>query len=110
MLDALHIVSPDGRVKTGGDAVPTLIGAFPIGVGVERILRGSAALMRLVHRFYGFLTRFRDRLVCRLEPAGRSAGSGLWRARRGASGFSCTPPPRPGIRGSPESRRPGPRV
>ena len=77
MLDALHVVSPDGRVTTGGDAVPTLIGAFPIGAGVERILRGSAALMGVVHRFYGFLTRFRDRLVCRLEPAGTSAGSGL---------------------------------
>ena len=77
MLDALHVVSPDGRITTGGDAVPTLIGAFPIGAGVERILRGSAALMGVVHRFYGFLTRFRDRLVCRLEPAGTSAGSGL---------------------------------
>ncbi|TLZ74201.1 MAG: DUF393 domain-containing protein, partial [Methanobacteriota archaeon] len=77
MLDALHVVSPDGRITTGGDAVPTLIGAFPIGAGVERILRGSAALMGVVHRFYGFLTRFRDRLVCRLEPAGTSAGSDL---------------------------------
>lgn len=77
MLDAFHIVSPDGRVTTGGDAVPILIGAFWIGAGVERILRGSSALMDIVHRFYGFLTRFRDRLVCRLEPAGTSEGSGL---------------------------------
>ena len=77
MLDALHVVSPDGRVTTGGDAIPTLIGAFPIGAGVERVLRESAPLMRVVHRFYGFLTQFRDRLVCRLEPAGTSAGSGL---------------------------------
>jgi predicted DCC family thiol-disulfide oxidoreductase YuxK len=77
MLDAFHIVSPDGHVSTGGDAVPTLIGAFPIGSGAERVLRGSASLMGIVHRFYGFLTRFRDRLVCRLEPAGTSAGSGL---------------------------------
>ncbi len=77
ILDAFHVVTPDGRVTTGGDAVPTLIGAFPIGAGVERVLRGSSALMGFVHRFYGFLTRFRDRLVCRLEPAGTSAGSGL---------------------------------
>ncbi len=76
MLDAFHILSPDGRLTTGGDAVPTLIGAFPIGAGVERFLRGSSALMVVVHGFYGFLTRFRDRLVCRLEPAGTSAGSG----------------------------------
>jgi len=77
MLDALHVVSPDGHVTTGGDAVPTLIGAFPIGAGVERVLRGSTALMGVVHRFYGFVTRFRDRLVCRLEPSGTSAGSVL---------------------------------
>lgn len=76
MLDAFHIVSPSGRVTTGGDAIPTLIGAFPTGGGVERLLRGSSALMATVHRFYRFLTRFRDRLVCRLEPAGTSAGSG----------------------------------
>ncbi len=76
MLDAFHVVSPDGRVTTGGDAVPTLIGAFPVGAGVERVLRGSSALLGVVHRFYAFLTRFRDRLVCRLEPAGMSAGSG----------------------------------
>ena len=77
MLDALHVVSPDGHVTTGGDAVPTLIGAFPIGAGVERVLRGSTALMGVVQRFYGCVTRFRDRLVCRLEPAGTSAGSVL---------------------------------
>src|SRR3989442_14735732 len=52
MLDALHVVSPDGRVTTGGDAVPTLIGALPIGAGVERVLREAAPLMRVVHRFY----------------------------------------------------------
>src|SRR2546428_609141 len=31
MLDAWHIVTPDGHVTTGGDAVPTLVSAFPIG-------------------------------------------------------------------------------
>src|SRR3989442_5033259 len=49
MLDALHVVSPDGRVTTGGDAVPTLIGAFPIGAGVERIPPGTGALHGRVH-------------------------------------------------------------
>src|SRR5207245_1190156 len=29
MLDALHVVSPDGHVTTGGDAVPNLNGSFP---------------------------------------------------------------------------------
>src|SRR2546428_11297170 len=70
MLDALHVVSPDGRVTTGGDAGPTLIGAFPIGARVERIPRGSAALTCLGHRLDGFLTRWRDPLGCRMERAG----------------------------------------
>ena len=76
ILDAFHIVAPDGQVTSGGDAVPTLIGAFPMGAGFGQLLRGSTALMGAVHRFYSFLTRFRDRLVCRVEPAATSAGSG----------------------------------
>jgi len=75
MLDAWHMVAPNGQVTTGGDAVPTLVGAFPIGAGFGRLLRGSSHLMRQVHRFYAFLTRFRDRLVCRLDAAPPSARS-----------------------------------
>jgi len=75
MLDAWHIVTPDGQVRTGGDAVPTLIGAFPIGAGLGRLLRESSVLMRQIHRLYAFLTRFRDRLVCRLDAAPPSVGS-----------------------------------
>jgi predicted DCC family thiol-disulfide oxidoreductase YuxK len=75
MLDAMHIVTPDGQVTTGGDAVPTLVGAFPIGAGLGRLLQGSSGLMRQVRRFYAFLTRFRDRLVCRLDAAPPSADS-----------------------------------
>src|SRR2546428_8195747 len=108
MLDALHVVSPDGHVTTGGDAVPTLIGAFPIGAGVERVLRGSTALMGVGHRFYGFVTRFRDRLVCRLEPAGTSAAAGPRRGGGAGSRFSCSPPPRPGILRSPAAPRSAP--
>ena len=77
LLDAFHMVSPAGTVSTGGDAVPTLIEAFPIGAGFARILRGSATLMVGVRSVYGFLTRFRDRLVCRLDSPPTSAGSGL---------------------------------
>src|SRR2546428_9410375 len=77
MLDALHVGAPAGPCTPGARAVRTLIAPFPIGAGVERVLRESAPLMRVVHRFYRFLTQFRDRLVCRLEPAGTSAGSGL---------------------------------
>lgn len=76
ILDAFHIVSPDGRVMTGGDAVPVLIEALPMGGGLGRVLRASPALMARIRCAYGFLTRFRALLVCRVEPAGTWAGSG----------------------------------
>src|SRR2546422_4564858 len=101
MLDAWHMVAPNGQVTTGGDAVPTLVGAFPIGAGFGRLLRGSSGLMRAVHRFYAFLTRFRDRLVCRLDaapPAARSPPRRGTAAPSGSSGGRRRPR---GARGSP---------
>ena len=76
VLAVFHMIDPGGRITSGGDAVPTLIEAFPMGVGFARVLRGSEALMRRVRRSYVFLARFRDRLVCRVAPAATSAGSG----------------------------------
>src|SRR2546428_6649167 len=101
MLDAWHIVTPDGQVTTGGDAVPTLVGAFPIGAGLGRLLAGSSGLMRQVHRLYAFLTRFRDRLVCRPDAAPPSAGSPPRRGTRASLGFVRGPPLFPGSPGAP---------
>ena len=75
MLDAFHIVAPSGQLTTGGDAVPTLIEALPMGAGFGRILRSSQGLMSRVTAFYGFLTRFRDQLVCRVAFGETSEGS-----------------------------------
>lgn len=74
ILDAFHMVSPAGQITTGGDAVPTLIEALPIGAGFGRIVRRSEGLMTRVRAFYGFLTRFRERLVCRVDFAVTSEG------------------------------------
>src|SRR2546428_5434819 len=105
MLDAWHMVAPNGQVTTGGDAVPTLVGAFPIGAGLGHLLRGSSGLMRQVHRLYAFLTRFRDRLVCRLDAAPPSAGSAPRPEARRASRFSRVPRPPPGTLGTPGGAR-----
>src|SRR5207253_1828346 len=78
MLDAFHIVAPNGQLTTGGDAVPTLIEALPMGAGFGRILRSSQGLMSRVTAFYGFLTRFRDQLVCRVAFGETSEGSPRW--------------------------------
>jgi predicted DCC family thiol-disulfide oxidoreductase YuxK len=69
VLDAFHVVSPNGRVTTGGDAVPTLIEALPMGAGLGSLLSDSPTLMSRVHAAYRFLTRFRERLVCHVAPA-----------------------------------------
>ena len=74
IFDAFHMITPSGGLATGGDAVPVLIEALPMGAGFGRILRGSGALMSAVHSFYQFLTRFRDRLVCRVDARATSAG------------------------------------
>ena len=76
ILRAFHMISPGGRVATGGDAVPIVIEALPMGAGLGRILRGSRGLMARVHAFYRFLTRFREQLVCGVEPPGTWEGSG----------------------------------
>src|SRR2546428_711365 len=105
MLDAWHIVTPDGHVTTGGDAVPTLVGAFPIGAGLGRLLAGSSGLMRQGHRLYAFLTRVRDRLLCRLDAAPPSAGSFPRPRDRAALGVRRRPQSSPGTRGTPGPRR-----
>src|SRR5437879_13560935 len=56
MLDAWHIVTPDGRVTTGGEAVPTLVGAFRIGAGLGRLLAGPAGVVRQAQQPYEVLT------------------------------------------------------
>src|SRR5256712_9976068 len=84
MLDAWHIVTPDGRVTTGGDAVPTLVGAFPIGAGLGRLLAGSSGLMRQVPRPYAVLPRFPDPPVFPLGRAPPAGGFCPWRGDRGA--------------------------
>lgn len=75
VFGAFHMVSPGGRLTTGGDAVPSLIEALPMGAGLGRILRESRGLMSRVYAAYGFLTRFRAQLVCAVAPAGTSEGS-----------------------------------
>jgi predicted DCC family thiol-disulfide oxidoreductase YuxK len=75
VFDAFHIVAPSGQLTTGGDAIPILIEALPMGAGFGRILRSSRGLMAQVHAFYRFLTRFREQLVCRVAFAGTSEGS-----------------------------------
>jgi predicted DCC family thiol-disulfide oxidoreductase YuxK len=73
-LSAVHVVTPDGRVTTGGDAVPAMIEAFPAGGGLAHLVRDSPAIMTYVRRAYGLVMRVRDVLTCRVDASASSAG------------------------------------
>jgi len=68
LVSAYHMVSPDGRVTSGGDAVPVLLQALPLGGGLGRLVADSASLMRVAHRGYDLAARFRGALMC-VAPA-----------------------------------------
>src|SRR2546428_11607676 len=87
MLDAWHIVTPDGHVTTGGDAVPTLVSAFPIGAGLGRLLAGSSGLMRQGPRPCAVRPRVRGRVRCRPGPGPAAPGACPRRGGRGRGGF-----------------------
>ena len=70
---AYHVVSPDGRVTTGGDAVPALLEVMPMGAGFGRLLRGSQSLMERIRTLYGFAATFRGALTCRVDGSSDSA-------------------------------------
>lgn len=82
-LDAFHVLSPDGDVSTGGQAVPALLGALPVFSGLARLLRGSSPLMDGVGRLYAFLARFRDALICRVDFASAAAPTANRQSERG---------------------------
>ena len=72
ILDAAHVVVPDGRVTTGADAMPALLGGLLGNPRLERLLRSSATSMRLFSRLYGILVELRGHLTCGF-PAPASA-------------------------------------
>lgn len=74
-LGAAHMVSPDGRVSSGSDAMPALVAALVAGPRFERRLRGSRASMAALARLYGLMVATRSALTCAVAggaAAGRS--------------------------------------
>ncbi len=72
VLDAAHAVSPDGRVTTGADAMPTLIGALLGRPLVEARLRSSRSSMRTLSRLYRILVGLRGHLSCGVGAASKA--------------------------------------
>lgn len=64
LMSAYHIVDPEGRVTSGGDAVPVLLETLPLGRGLGRLVAGSPSLVGFAHRTYAIAVRFRAALTC----------------------------------------------
>lgn len=78
ILDAMHAVTPDGRVLTGGDALLAILAALFSGPALETLLRKSTATTAVLHRVYLILVEFRGHLTCRFDaPSSSSAARSL---------------------------------
>lgn len=73
MLEAAHAVAPDGRVTTGADALPTIVGAIVGTPRAEGWLRSSPSSLRALSRIYAFLVRFRSQLTCGISVPASAA-------------------------------------
>jgi predicted DCC family thiol-disulfide oxidoreductase YuxK len=67
----MHLVLPDGRIFTGGAAVPELLRLLP-GGGVPRLLFLVPGVAWLAGKAYDFVARHRHRFGCE----GGSCGAG----------------------------------
>ena len=73
VLDAAHAVSPDGRVTSGADAMPTIAGALLGAPRLEAWLRSSRSSRRILSRLYAILVGLRGHLSCGFD--GTSSGA-----------------------------------
>ncbi len=67
--DTMHLVGPDGRIASGGDALPGLVASLWSGPELERLLQASPAAMSSMRRLYAVLVELRGRLTCRTSSA-----------------------------------------
>jgi predicted DCC family thiol-disulfide oxidoreductase YuxK len=77
-LESWHVRSPDGRLWSGGDAVPVVLRLLPGGKGLAWVATRSP---RTVDRLYGFVARNRSTLgrlvgarACAVDPSARTSG------------------------------------
>lgn len=77
-LESWHVRSPDGRLWSGGAAVPPVLRLLPGGSGLASV---AARFPRTVDRLYRFVARNRSTLgalfgakACAVDPSARTSG------------------------------------
>ena len=77
-LESWHLRSPDGRIWSGGHAVPVILRLLPRGKGLASV---AARFPRAVECLYRFVARNRSTLgrlvgarACAVDPSARSSG------------------------------------
>ncbi len=65
---AAHAVDPDGRVTSGGEALPAILAALVAGPRFESRVRESSASMAALRWGYGVMAEVRGRLTCAAGP------------------------------------------
>lgn len=67
ILDAMHVVSPDGRVRTGGEALPAILAALTGAPVLEGLLDHSFVAAAFFRGLYAVLVELRGHLTCRYD-------------------------------------------
>ena len=68
-LGAAHAIGPDGRLTSGGEAMPAILAALVADTSFERRIRGSRASMSLLAAVYRIMAEVRGQLSCAVAPA-----------------------------------------
>lgn len=68
ILDAMRVVAPDGRVASGGDALPVLIEGLWGGPPLADLLGRSRLAGAGFRTLYEVLVELRGHLICRVGP------------------------------------------
>jgi predicted DCC family thiol-disulfide oxidoreductase YuxK len=65
---SFHIVSPNGIVLSGAQAIPTLIEQLPFGRPISRFVTSVPAGVKAIEFIYGVFSRLHDAGSCQYRP------------------------------------------
>ena len=75
ILDAMHVLTPDGRRLTGGEALPALLSGLAGAPALETLIIRSSLVYAAMRRLYSVLAEFRGHLTCRFDGAPASSAA-----------------------------------